>query len=93
MSIQGEIHNEWVSQCKPDKWCDVVIHDNANGGDKDMIKLMFNSMGGPRQVQIRHLECGVYDREYDWSRWPAFNWDWTFEIETDEIPVQTPTIY
>lgn len=61
MSIQGEIHNEWVKQCKPDKWCDIVVHDNANGGDNDMIKLMFNSMGGPRQLQIRHFECGVYD--------------------------------
>ena len=41
--------------------CFVTADSPATGGDGNHILLIFDTMGGPRKVLIRDLECEVFE--------------------------------
>jgi hypothetical protein len=67
IKLHGAVHNKWLSDCVADKWCFVNAEGPSTNNDESMILLIFDTMGGPRRVQVKDLQCEVLTPQGGWD--------------------------
>ena len=69
MKVYGRVYNEWVSKCKPNKWCWVQMEKLcANSGDGDHVILIFDSISHRQVVRISQLKVEIIGEDFIYSK-------------------------
>ena len=61
--ITGNIYNEWVSDCVPDKWKYISVVAPVTKGDHGFVLYIFDSMEDTETVKIAMPELEIFDNE------------------------------
>jgi len=58
--VYGKIHNDWVSTCTANDWCDVAGNANVSAnGDGNHVILIFDSITDQRKIHIHGLSVDI----------------------------------
>ena len=61
IKIHGAVYNDWLKDCRADEWCFVSAGGRSMPGrDANHILLIFDTMGGPREVHVKELKGEIY---------------------------------
>ena len=61
IKIHGAVYNDWLKDCRADEWCFVsAVGPSMPGHGANYILLIFDTMGGPREVHVKELKCEAF---------------------------------
>lgn len=63
VKIHGDVDNSWVSSCKPHHWYWVSVVGKATGDDGNHVLVIFDTVSGPREVDMYNLHCEVFQHK------------------------------
>ena len=60
MKVYGKIHNKWVSKCRANKWCYVLVATRcASSGDGNHVILIFDSINQHKTIKVSQFQVQI----------------------------------